>query len=139
MLAVILQYYYDSVMVGFVSFHTSTLYADAAFLKILMPTGAGRVMLDMFNEPDIFALQWERRIIYQGILYPSLPELLLPAMQVRPASAYTLRTRVVFCNPGLSELPNMRARHRYAAHAGVGLISFGGAGGTLLAVVARIT
>lgn len=74
-------------MVAFVSLHTSTFHADVAFLMILVPTGAGRVMLDMFNEPDIFALQWERRIIYQGILYPSLPELLLPAMRARPASA----------------------------------------------------
>ena len=38
-------------------------------------------MLDLFNEPDIFALRWERRASYQGILFPSLPDLLLPAMQ----------------------------------------------------------
>ncbi|KAK9846255.1 hypothetical protein WJX81_000135 [Elliptochloris bilobata] len=41
----------------------------------------GRVMLDLFNEPDMFALRWERRASYQGILFPSLPDLLLPAMQ----------------------------------------------------------
>ena len=62
-----------------------------------MPTGAGRVMLDMFNEPDIFALQWERRIIYQGILYPSLPELLLPAMRARAASACRVGCKTGCC------------------------------------------
>lgn len=41
-------------------------------------------MLDLFNEPDIFALKWEREVAYQGIQYPRLPDLLLPAMQVCP-------------------------------------------------------
>lgn len=48
-------------------------------------------MLDLFNEPDIFALRWERRASYQGILFPSLPDLLLPAMQAWAPAAVASR------------------------------------------------
>lgn len=52
-------------------------------MRQVLCAAAGRVMLDLFNEPDMFALRWERRASYQGMLFPSLPDLLLPAMQAR--------------------------------------------------------
>lgn len=47
---------------------------------------AGRIILDLFNEPDGFGLKWEQPTIYNAVLYPSLPDLLGGAMTVRVLS-----------------------------------------------------
>lgn len=44
----------------------------------------GRVLLDLFTEPDIFGIKWDALNLYNGVLYPALPDLYGPTMNVRP-------------------------------------------------------
>lgn len=46
-------------------------------------TLAGRVLLDLFSEPDIFGIKWDALTQYNGALYPALPDLYGPTMNVR--------------------------------------------------------
>lgn len=43
----------------------------------------GRVLLDLFTEPDIFGIKWDALNQYNGVLYPALPDLYGPTMNVR--------------------------------------------------------
>ena len=42
----------------------------------------GRVLLDLFSEPDIFNIKWDQLQPYNGIIYPALPDLYGPTMNV---------------------------------------------------------
>ena len=42
----------------------------------------GRVLLDLFSEPDIFNIKWDALTQYNGIIYPALPDLYGPTMNV---------------------------------------------------------
>ena len=42
----------------------------------------GRVLLDLFSEPDIFGILWEATSHFRGINYPPLPDLYAPTMNV---------------------------------------------------------
>ncbi len=42
----------------------------------------GRVLLDLFSEPDIFGIKWDALNAYNNILYPALPDLYGPTMNV---------------------------------------------------------
>ena len=42
----------------------------------------GRVLLDLFSEPDIFNIKWDQLQAYNGIIYPALPDLYGPTMNV---------------------------------------------------------
>ncbi len=42
----------------------------------------GRVLLDLFSEPDIFNIRWDALSQYNGIVYPALPDLYGPTMNV---------------------------------------------------------
>ena len=46
-------------------------------------TLAGRVLLDLFSEPDIFGIKWDALTQYNGAIYPALPDLYGPTMNVR--------------------------------------------------------
>lgn len=48
-------------------------------------TLAGRVLLDLFSEPDIFGIKWDALTQYNGAIYPALPDLYGPTMNVRRA------------------------------------------------------
>lgn len=48
------------------------------------------MLLDLFSEPDIFGIKWDALTQYNGALYPALPDLYGPTMNVRhisPASS----------------------------------------------------
>ena len=55
----------------------------------------GRLLLDLFSEPDIFGMLWEANSQYRGTVYPPLPDLYGPTMNVSshlyPASAVSPR------------------------------------------------
>ena len=63
----------------------------APFVDILIRTQtptfnstlAGRVVLDLFSEPDIFGIKWDALTQYNGAIYPALPDLYGPTMNVR--------------------------------------------------------
>ena len=42
-----------------------------------------RVLLELFSEPDIFGFQWASTNVYNGVIYPALPDLYGPTMNVR--------------------------------------------------------
>ena len=42
-----------------------------------------RILLELFSEPDIFGFQWASTNLYNGVIYPSLPDLYGPTMNVR--------------------------------------------------------
>lgn len=56
----------------------------------------GRVLLDLFSEPDIFNIKWDQLQAYNGIVYPALPDLYGPTMNV---SASILRNAQNSCLP----------------------------------------
>lgn len=41
-------------------------------------------MLDLMNEPDVFGMKWEDPVTFKDIKFPSLTDLYLPTMRVRP-------------------------------------------------------
>lgn len=41
-------------------------------------------MLDLMNEPDVFGMKWEEPVTSKEIKFPSLTDLYLPTMRVRP-------------------------------------------------------
>ena len=40
----------------------------------------GRVLLDLWTEPDIFGIKWDALTQYNGAVYPALPDLYGPTM-----------------------------------------------------------
>ena len=42
----------------------------------------GRVLLDLWTEPDIFGIKWDALTQYNGAVYPALPDLYGPTMNV---------------------------------------------------------
>ena len=44
------------------------------------------MLLDLFSEPDIFGIKWDALTQYNGALYPALPDLYGPTMNVRALS-----------------------------------------------------
>lgn len=42
----------------------------------------GRILLDLFTEPDIFGIKWDALNQYNGIVYSALPDLYGPTMNV---------------------------------------------------------
>ena len=41
------------------------------------------MLLELFSEPDIFGFQWASTNVYNGVIYPALPDLYGPTMNVR--------------------------------------------------------
>jgi hypothetical protein len=64
----------------------------------------GRVILDLFSEPDIFSIKWDALNNYNGILYPALPDLYGPTMNVRSCA----------CPLPFTTLPAFYAAHEAA-------------------------
>lgn len=40
----------------------------------------GRILLDLWTEPDIFGIKWDALTQYNGAVYPALPDLYGPTM-----------------------------------------------------------
>ena len=45
------------------------------------------MVLDLFSEPDIFGIKWDALTQYNGAIYPALPDLYGPTMNVRAPGA----------------------------------------------------
>ena len=43
-------------------------------------TMRGRILLDLWTEPDIFGIKWDALTQYNGAVYPALPDLYGPTM-----------------------------------------------------------
>ena len=41
------------------------------------------MLLELFSEPDVFGFQWASTNVYNGVIYPALPDLYGPTMNVR--------------------------------------------------------
>ena len=63
-----------------VIYHASSILQVPTFNTTLK----GRVLLDLFSEPDIFNIKWDQLQAYNGIIYPALPDLYGPTMNVSP-------------------------------------------------------
>ena len=82
---------------------------DSDFLPLQTPTFnttlKGRVLLDLFSEPDIFNIRWDALSQYNGIVYPALPDLYGPTMNVScpPARLWSddvsIRSQWLLCVP----------------------------------------
>ena len=63
------------------------------------------MLLDLFTEPDIFNIKWDALTQYNGIIYPALPDLYGPTMNVSSPSlpALTIGWLRSSCCSGLLE------------------------------------
>ena len=50
-------------------------------------TMPGRVVIDIANEPSLFSIKWNRTSTYNGVQFPSWPELYTAATEVRSSTA----------------------------------------------------
>lgn len=56
------------------------------------------MLLDLFSEPDIFGIKWDALNQYNNILYPALPDLYGPTMNVStPPPSDLILWKDTFC------------------------------------------
>ena len=75
-------------------------------------TMKGRILLDLWTEPDIFGIKWDALTQYNGAVYPALPDLYGPTMNailsIDPSAWFMLSgTGQARFFPGPPRMPNM--------------------------------
>ena len=70
----------------------------------------GRILLDLWTEPDIFGIKWDALTQYNGAVYPALPDLYGPTMNailsIDPSAWFMLSgTGQARFYPGLPRMP----------------------------------
>lgn len=72
------------------------------------------MLLDLFTEPDIFNIKWDALTQYNGIIYPALPDLYGPTMNVSSPPLLA----IIHALFGLCDLliPSSQGLHIFRAH-----------------------